>query len=157
LLGDVAHDGGHSDQLSGFVLYWGDRELHGDCGTIFADRWHGKEITVRVTAVTSLDDLIVAIPMPLPQSLRNNEIKRLFERLLPRKAEQPLGTRIPKANDAVPIRGNDCIGATCNRASATTSEMFTVRAFSSAAILMKSLAQLAVVKSESRYPPPTLN
>jgi hypothetical protein len=23
LLGDIAHGGGHTDQLSGFVLYWG--------------------------------------------------------------------------------------------------------------------------------------
>jgi hypothetical protein len=36
----------------------------------------------------------------------------MFERLSARIPEQPFCTRIPKANDAVPIRGNDCIGAT---------------------------------------------
>jgi hypothetical protein len=56
--------------------------------------------------------MIVAIPMPLPQSLRNNEIERLFERLSARITEQPFGTWIPKANDASSIRGNDCVGAT---------------------------------------------
>jgi hypothetical protein len=71
---------------------------------------HGKEITVRITAVTSLHKMVVAIPVPLPQSLRNNEIERLFERLLARITEYPLGTRIPKANDAGSIRGNNCIG-----------------------------------------------
>jgi hypothetical protein len=56
--------------------------------------------------------MVVAIPTPLPQSLRNNEIERLFERLLARITEQPLGTRIPKSNDAGSIRGNDCVGTT---------------------------------------------
>jgi hypothetical protein len=50
--------------------------------------------------------------MPLPQSLRNDKIKRLFERLLARIAEYPLGTRIPNANDAGSICRNDCVGTT---------------------------------------------
>ena len=64
--------------------------------------------------------------MPLPQSLRNNEIERLFERLVAGIAEQPLGARIPKANDAGSIRGYDRVGTTGERASATVAS-FIVR------------------------------
>ena len=69
--------------------------------------------------MTGLDYIVVANPMPLPQSLRNNEIERLFERLVAGIAEQPLGARIPKANDAGSIRGYDRVGTTESRASAT--------------------------------------
>jgi hypothetical protein len=50
--------------------------------------------------------------MPLPQPLRNNEIERLFESLFAGIAEQPLGSRIPKANDAASIGGYDRVGTT---------------------------------------------
>ena len=89
-----------------------DGEFYRNCGIIFSNRWHGKEITLCVTAVTGLDYIVVANPMPLPQSLRNNEIERLFERLVAGIAEQPLGARIPKANDAGSIRGYDRVGTT---------------------------------------------
>jgi hypothetical protein len=49
--------------------------------------------------------------MPIPQTFRDNEIKRMTDCISGGMAENSLGTGIPKADDAIAIGRNDCIGA----------------------------------------------
>jgi hypothetical protein len=48
--------------------------------------------------------------MTFPQPLGNDQVERLADGLTRRKAEQPLGTRIPEADDTVSIGRDDRIG-----------------------------------------------
>jgi hypothetical protein len=49
--------------------------------------------------------------MPLPQSLRNDQIKRAPNRIPARMPEYSLGTGIPEPDDAVAVGRDDCVGA----------------------------------------------
>jgi hypothetical protein len=49
----------------------------------------------------------VAVPVPLLQPFWNNEVEGSAERLVAGIAEYPFRTRIPEADDAVAVRGDD--------------------------------------------------
>ena len=51
-----------------------------------------------------------ATPMALAKPLGDNEIERLAEHLLARKAEYPLCSRVPETDKSVAIGGDDGIG-----------------------------------------------
>jgi hypothetical protein len=107
---DVSHDGRHADHLACLVPKRNDRELERDASSILSDPWNGKNVAVAIPALAGLHDVTIAQPMARAQPLRNDDVQRLSDRVAARQAEDALGPRVLKADDAVLVGGNDRIG-----------------------------------------------
>src|SRR3569833_497489 len=85
--GDVAHDGSEAGDRTVRAAQRRDRELDRDLRTILAQRRHRERVAAAIAARAGLHHVLPAVPVPAAQPLWNDEVERLTDRLVRRKAE----------------------------------------------------------------------
>jgi hypothetical protein len=71
---NVAHDRCQPGELAGSIAQRHDRELDGDSGTVVFDPWNREDVAMTVTALATLDDMVVPVPMALSQPFRDDDV-----------------------------------------------------------------------------------
>jgi hypothetical protein len=97
---NVAHDRCQPGEFAGFIAQRHDRELDGDPGTVLFDPGNREDVAMTITALATLDDVVVAVPMALSQPFRDDDVQGLTDGGIPRIAENALRSRIPETNNA---------------------------------------------------------
>ena len=110
-LRNVAHNRCQAGELARSVAQRHDRELDGDPGAVLFDPGNREDVAMTVTALATLDDVMVAVPMALSQPLRDDDVQGLSDGGIARIAENALRSRVPETNNALLVRGDDRIGA----------------------------------------------
>jgi hypothetical protein len=64
-----------------------------------------------ITALATLDDVVVAVPMALSQPFRDDDVQGLTDGGIPRIAENALRSRIPETNNTLFVRSDNRIGS----------------------------------------------
>jgi hypothetical protein len=85
-------------------------KLDGDSGTVVFDPWNREDVAMTITALATLDDVVVAVPMALSQPFRDDDVQGLTDGSIPRIAENALRSRIPETNNALLVRSDNRIG-----------------------------------------------
>ena len=80
-LRDITQDRGNSYQLAMLVPNQNDGELDRYPMTVLPHCGDGEHIAFAIPAPPGLHGVVVALPVPLPQPLWNDDVERLPERL----------------------------------------------------------------------------
>src|SRR5262249_28756217 len=107
---DVAHDRGDTDHPAGIVGKRHDYELDGDPRSILAHRRDRQDLSISVARLSGAHRGAKALPMPLPQPCRDDDVERTAECFRLREAKYTAGTPVPQADDTFGIGVDDSIG-----------------------------------------------
>src|SRR6478609_1880421 len=96
--GDLTHDRRYPDDLAGVVAQQRDTELDRQPLPVAVGGWHAKEL-VAVAGVSGGHRLEVALPVPLPQLLRDDHVQALPHHLSSGKTKDARGSVVPQHDD----------------------------------------------------------
>src|SRR5690242_1139658 len=99
----VTHDRGDADHLAGSAGERHDGELDRDASTLLAHSRHRQDVAISVARLTGAHRGAITLPMPLPQTFRNDDVERTAEGFCLRKAEDAGRASVPETNHALGV------------------------------------------------------
>src|SRR6202142_533762 len=112
--GFVANHGHDSYHLSMRSIEQSDRKCNRQSSPVLMHRWNAQHV-VSVARLPGRHGLSETSPMARSQTLGNNEIERVAERLSRRKSEEVLGSWIPYIDYAAGVGDHNCIADHLNQ------------------------------------------
>src|SRR6516165_5712859 len=107
----ITYDRKDRDHYARCVPQRHNRKFNRDGRSGLVQRRYREDVALAVPAVSRGYRAAIPLPMPTPQTLRNDEVEGLTDRISGGMTENPFGARIPKTNNALAVCGNDRVGA----------------------------------------------